>query len=90
MSCKVVDVHHRRSPLVQGGLEIPCEVTVEMAMTNKVSLLTSTNGQYQEPVEGKFPDAGDTGGYEVTVWTTTPTRALASQSQSRITIISIF
>ena len=39
VSCKVMDVHHRRSPLVQGGLEIPCQVLiVEMEMTDKNSL----------------------------------------------------
>ena len=27
--CKVVEVNPRRSPLIQGGLEIPIEVTVE-------------------------------------------------------------
>lgn len=62
VSCKVVNVHHRRSPLVQGGLEIPCEVIVEMEMTNKNSLAIDkykqlVSDQYQEPVEGKFPDA---------------------------------
>ena len=73
MSCKVVNVHHRRSPLVQGGLEIPCEVIVEMEMTNKNSLAIDkykqlVSDQYQETVEGKFPDATrDTGGHEVTI-----------------------
>ena len=31
----VMDTHHRRSPLVQGGLEIPIQVTVEMDLTEK-------------------------------------------------------
>ena len=61
MSCKVMDVHHRRSPLVQGGLEIPCQVIVEMEMTDKNSLAMAeykrlVSEQYQEPVNGKFPD----------------------------------
>ena len=30
LSCKVIDVHHIQSPLVQGGLEIPCKITVMM------------------------------------------------------------
>ena len=30
LSAKVVDTQHRRSPLVQGGLEIPIEVTLAM------------------------------------------------------------
>ena len=36
VSCKIMDVHHRRSPLVQ-GLEIPSEVIVEMEISDKVS-----------------------------------------------------
>ena len=44
MSCKVMDVHHRRSPLVQGGLEIPCKVIAEMEIREKIILLlTSIN-----------------------------------------------
>ena len=27
---KICGRHYRRSPLVQGGLEVPCEVTVKM------------------------------------------------------------
>ena len=62
VSCKIMDVHHRRSPLVQGGLEIPCEVIVEMEMTDKNSLAIDcykqlVSDKYQEPVDGKFPDA---------------------------------
>ena len=30
MSCQVIDVNYRRSPLIQGGLEIPIQVTVDM------------------------------------------------------------
>ena len=30
VTVKVVDIHHRRSPLVQGGLEIPIQVTVRI------------------------------------------------------------
>ena len=61
MSYKVMDVHHRRSPLVQGGLEIPCQVILEMEMTDKNSLAIAeykrlVSEQYQEPVNGKFPD----------------------------------
>ena len=62
MSRKIMDVHHRRSPLVQGGLEIPCEVIVEKEMTDKNSLAIDcykqlVSDKYQEPVGGKFPDA---------------------------------
>ena len=60
VSCKVIDVHHRRSPLVQGGLEIPCEVTVTMnysqenvrAMAEYTRLLQE---KYEEPTDGHFP-----------------------------------
>lgn len=37
VSCKVMDVHNRRSPVGQGGLEIPCKVIVEMEMMRKCS-----------------------------------------------------
>ena len=44
MSCKVMDVHHRRSLLVQGGLEIPCKVIAGMEMAEIILLLlTSIN-----------------------------------------------
>ena len=35
VSCKVIDVNHRRSPLVQGGLEIPCKITVMMKFSQE-------------------------------------------------------
>ena len=48
--------------IVQGGLEIPCEVIVKMETTDKNSLPIDCYKQlvsdtHQEPVEGKFPDA---------------------------------
>ena len=33
VSVKALDVHHWKLPLIQGGLEFPVEVTVEMADT---------------------------------------------------------
>ena len=47
---------------MQGSLEIPCKVIAEMEMTGKNSLAIDkykqlVSDQYQEPVEGKFPDA---------------------------------
>lgn len=62
VSCRVTDAHHRRSPLVQGGLEIPAEITVEMdiskenvqAMKKYEALVEE---YYKEPVDGKFEDA---------------------------------
>ena len=32
VAAKVIDVNHRRSPLVQGGLEIPVEVRIVMEL----------------------------------------------------------
>ena len=62
VSAKIVAVNHRRSPLVQGGLEIPVEVTVEMDFSedNKISILkyeALVNERYKEPIDGKFEDA---------------------------------
>ena len=59
---KVLDAHHRKSPLIQGGIEIPVEVTVEMAATeeNRLALAkyeAMTAERYKEPVDGKYQDA---------------------------------
>lgn len=35
ISAVLTSTHYRRSPLVQGGLEIPCEVMIEMSPTQK-------------------------------------------------------
>ena len=60
----VMDNHHRRSPLVQGGLEIPIQVAVEMDLTEKSwqcldKYKTLVGEKYKEPVYGKFEDATD-------------------------------
>ena len=60
----VMDTHHRRSPLVQGGLEIPIQVTVEMDLTEKNRQCldkyeTLVGEMYKELVDGKFEDATD-------------------------------
>ena len=52
---------HRRSPLIQGGLEIPVEVTVSMAFSeaNKLAIKRCelwVELQYKEPVNGQFED----------------------------------
>ena len=61
-----MDAHHRRSPLIQGGLEIPVEVTVQMDISeennNENALAmekykTLIKEHYQEPIDGKYPDA---------------------------------
>ena len=45
--CKFVEVNHGRSPLIQGGLEITIEVTVEMDDSEQ-NILTSYC-EVQEP-----------------------------------------
>ena len=64
VTIRVISINHRRSPLVQGGLEIPVEVSVTMTSseTNSVALakyeeLVSQN--YKEPVDGNFEDVTD-------------------------------
>jgi len=61
VTVKVIDVHHRRSPLVQGELEIPIQVTVKMTCSaeNKDAMATYEeliHKQYKEPVDGIFED----------------------------------
>lgn len=60
-SAKVMDTHHRSSPLVQEGLEIPVEVTVEMPTSEKNKLAIKkfqelVREKYKEPVDNKFED----------------------------------
>ena len=62
VTAKVIDTQHRRSPLVQGGLEIPIQVMVETDYTEKNRLCLDkyeslVNEKYREPVDGKFEDA---------------------------------
>ncbi len=62
VAARVVGVQYRRSPLVQGGLEIPIKVTMEMDLTerNKLSIEkyeALVKERYKEPVEGKFEAA---------------------------------
>ena len=64
VTAMVIDTHHRRSPLMQGGLEIPIQVTVEMDLTEKNRQCldkyeTLVGEKYKEPVDGKFEDATD-------------------------------
>ena len=59
LSCKVTNAHHRRSLLVQGGLEIPVLVTVTMELgNNNVRVMKKyehlVNEHYKEPVNRKF------------------------------------
>ena len=62
VTAKVVDTHHQRSLLIQGSLEIPVEVTVEMDFTDKNRLCLEkyeclVSGKYQEPIDSSFKDA---------------------------------
>ena len=62
VSVQVVDVNYRRSPLVQGGLEITIEVSVVMPSSdaNKQAIeiyRTLIGEHYEEPTDRKFPDA---------------------------------
>ena len=62
VTCKVKNTHYRRSPLVQGGLEIPAEVTVEMDTSEENSSALReyeklVGEYYEEPVDGQHSDA---------------------------------
>ncbi len=62
ISAKVLSTQHRRSPLVQGGLEIPIQVTVRLPSGDKNLLYLDkykslVGEQYKEPVDFKFDDA---------------------------------
>ena len=62
VTCKIINVKHRRSPLVQGGLEIPFQVTVTMQYSDiNVTAIDEckelVNEYYIEPINEKFPDA---------------------------------
>ena len=57
----VKDAHFRRSPLIQGSLEIPVEATVRMeASTKNVEAIERfkqlVEQHYKEPVNGQFED----------------------------------
>ena len=57
---KVSDTKYRRSPLIQGRLEIPVEVQMENSSENQQALSkyeTLIAENYQEPVNGKYVDA---------------------------------
>ena len=58
MHCKLTSRHYRRSPSVQGGLEINCEVVINSRATVLQSKLTAhylelIQNLYNEPVEEK-------------------------------------
>ena len=58
MHCKLTSRHYRRSPLVQGGLEIKCEVVINSRATVLQSRLTVRyleliQNLYTKPVEEK-------------------------------------
>ena len=54
-----MDQHYRRFPLIQGSLEIPVEVTVEMDISEETVLAMEKykaliEDYYQEAMDGKF------------------------------------
>ena len=62
LSAKVADIQHRRSPLTQGGLEIPIELKITMTFSDKNQLYVKKyesliSERYKEPIQGKFEDA---------------------------------
>ena len=50
VTVKVMDAHHHRSPLVQGGLEIPIQVAVTMEYS------TQNNDTMDEPMVTDRPE----------------------------------
>ena len=53
VSAKLTSTHYRRSPLVQGGIEIPCVVTVSMPGTVINQLLMERYKQFVETLGTK-------------------------------------
>ena len=53
VSAKLTSTHYRRSPLVQGGIEIPCVVTVSMPGTVINQLLMERYKQFVETLYTK-------------------------------------
>lgn len=56
MEAVLTSRHNRRSPLVQGGMEIPCLISIKMASTLKNTQLVEkylelVNQKYAEPKE---------------------------------------
>lgn len=61
VTCQVIDDRHRRSPLIQGGLEIPVKVVVDMDANEKAMQAlqlyeTLVREYYKEPIDGEFED----------------------------------
>ena len=54
-----MNAHYRIFPLIQGSLEIPVEVTIEMDITEKnvlaVKYKALTADYYQQPMDQRFP-----------------------------------
>ena len=53
VEAQLTAAHYRRSPLVQGGLEIPCSLTFKMPATKKSSELLK---KYLELFESKYTE----------------------------------
>ena len=50
---KIRGLHYRRSPLVQGGLEVPCEVTIAMigSVVNHLLLTWDIRDMFRNPTK---------------------------------------
>lgn len=60
--CRVISEHHRHSPLIQGGLEIPVEVVVEMPVEDSNA---QTMQKYESLVQKAYKEpASNTGMFE--------------------------
>jgi hypothetical protein len=61
VSCQVISVRYRRSPLVQGGLEIPVRVIIDMDIADSNTQVLKKYEElvvvyYKEPENGTFND----------------------------------
>ena len=59
VTCQVIDNRHRCSPLIQGGLEIPIKVVVDIDADEKAMQAlqlyeTLVREHYKEPIDGEF------------------------------------
>lgn len=53
MTSTLTSVHYKRAPLIQGGLEIPCKITVTLPGTVSNILVF---GRYQQLVEALYSE----------------------------------
>ena len=58
---KVIDKNHRRSPLVQGGLEIPVQVIAEMDLTERNKAILE---KYKQIIVSNYKEPGMDGNFD--------------------------